>query len=252
MKTAIITGASAGLGIEYLKSVLKQFPEVECIWLIARRKERLEELAASAPEKKIVPVPLDLTSAQSISQLKEKLAQEKPEVQILVNNAGFGTLGDFIEMDTESQARMVDLNVRALTEMTSLVLPYMKAGSFVVNVCSIASFVPNPRMTVYCSTKAYVLSFSKSLREELKPKKINVLAVCPGPMATEFLDVAHISGNSKTFERLPYCDAKKVAECSLKKAAKGKAVCTPHPFYQFYRVLAKLLPHNWLMKLSKT
>lgn len=253
MKTAIITGASAGLGELFLTEVIRQFPEVEQIVLIARRRERLEALAARYPEKRIVVLPLDLTDEAALLQLQEMLASEKPDVRILINNAGLGTLGNLIEMDYASQTRIVDLNVRALTAVTTIVLPRMSAGGFVVNVCSIASFCPNPRMTVYSSSKAYVLSFSKSLRYELKEKGINVLAVCPGPMETEFLSVAGISKeNSKTFATLPYCQPAIVARNSLKKAAKGRAVYTNRLFFKFYRVLAKLLPHNWLMPLSKT
>ena len=108
-------------------------------------------------------------------------------------------------------------------------------------------------MTVYSATKAYVMSFTKSLRYELKKKKINVTAVCPGPMKTEFLAVAGIDkANSPAFNNLPYCDPVKVAKGAIKSAKNGRCVHTPHPFYKFYRVLAKVLPHSWLMPLSKT
>ena len=108
-------------------------------------------------------------------------------------------------------------------------------------------------MTVYCSTKAYVLSFTKSLRFELRGTGINVCAVCPGPMATEFLDVAGISGGkSKTFETLPYCDPDKVAAGALKAASAGRNVYTPRAFFKFYRFLAKILPHSLVMRMSKT
>ena len=108
-------------------------------------------------------------------------------------------------------------------------------------------------MTVYCSTKAYVLSFTKSLNFELRGTGINVCAVCPGPMATEFLDVAGISGGkSKTFETLPYCDPDKVAAGALKAASGGRNIYTPKAFYKFYRFLAKILPHSLVMKMSKT
>jgi short-subunit dehydrogenase len=181
------------------------------------------------------------------------LESEKPEVKVLVNNAGFGTLGNFDEMEMFSQTRMIDLNNRAMTAMTSAALPFMTKGSFIVNVCSIASFAPNPRMTVYCSTKAYVLSFSKSLRFELKKKGINVLAVCPGPMDTEFLPAAGIEkGASHTFDTLPRVNPAKAAERSLYHAAKGRGIYTPRLFFKFYRFLAKVLPHGIVMHMSKT
>ena len=164
------------------------------------------------------------------------------------------------DMTYPDQAGMVDLNCRALTAVTTICLPYMKrragkekVSSFILNTCSIASFAPNPRMTVYCSTKAYVLSFTKSLNFELRGTGINVCAVCPGPMATEFLDVAGISGGkSKTFETLPYCDPDKVAAGALKAASGGRNIYTPKAFYKFYRFLAKILPHSLVMKMSKT
>lgn len=250
MKIAILTGASAGLGKEYFYNLIKR-SDIDCIWLIARRKERLMELAEST-DKPCEILPLDLTDRTSFDVLSEKLKEQNPEVKILINNAGFGKLGNVEELSVQDQTDMVSLNCAAMTAVTTVCLKYMQKGSFIVNVCSIASFAPNPRMTVYSSTKAYVLSFSKSLREEVKHKGINVLATCPGPMNTEFLDVANISGNSKTFDILPYCDPKKVAAASLKQAEKGRAIHTPKLFFKFYRILAKLLPHGFVMKLSKT
>ncbi len=252
MKIAIVTGASSGLGAEYVRC-LAEDSDLGQIWVIARRADRLEALASSCKGKTVVPVPQDLTLEESFSALRRKLEEEKPEVKVLINNAGFGTLGDFDASDLAAQTRMVDLNVRALTAVTRAVLPYMKKGSYAINVCSIAAFAPNPRMTVYCSTKAYVYSFSKSLRYELKKKGINILAVCPGPMDTEFLPVAGIEkGSSHTFDTLPRCSPSQVAKISLKKAAKGRGVYTPRLFFKLYRLLAKLLPHSLVMPLSKT
>ncbi len=253
MKTAIITGATAGLGTLLLAEMVKQHPDVERYVLIGRRRERLEALQAQYPGKCIVPMALDLTDPSSFDTVAEWLAAHRPDVRALVNNAGCGTLGNLIDMDCASQTRMVDLNVRALTALTTIALPYMSRGGFVLNICSIASFCPNPRMTVYSSTKAYVLSFSKSLRYELKANGINVCAACPGPMETEFLTVAGISKeNSKTFATLPYCDPAQVARNSLKAAAAGHAVYTDRAFFKFYRVVAKLVPHAWLLPLTKT
>ncbi|MGI6261744.1 MAG: SDR family NAD(P)-dependent oxidoreductase [Acutalibacteraceae bacterium] len=252
MKIAVFTGASSGLGREFFLSAAEQFPQVEEFWLIARREEKLKELSALLPQKKTMVLPMDLTMEESVASLEEFFQQRQPEIELLVNNAGFGTLGNFDSMERSTQTKMIDLNVRALTALTQAALPFMKRGGVVVNVCSIASFAPNPRMTVYCSTKAYVMSFSRSLREELKPRGINVLAVCPGPMRTEFLPVAGIeSGNSKTFDTLPYCNPEQVAAVALRSAKQGKAVYTNRFFFKFYRVLAKLLPHGFVMKFSK-
>lgn len=186
MKIAIVTGASAGLGEAFAQKLRLYFPEVERIWLIARRRERLEELAGRLDKVETEVLPLDLCDPTSFLALSEKLTAEKPEVRLLINNAGCGYLGNVGEGDVVRQVRMTNLNVTALTAVTHLVLPHMAQGSRIVNVSSIASFCPNPRMTVYSSTKAYVSSFTRGLSVELRGRGIGVTAVCPGPMATEF------------------------------------------------------------------
>ncbi len=253
MKIAVVTGASSGLGEEFVRVISEKYDEIEEIWVIARRTERLDALKPRFPNKKIFPISLDLTKHESCETLSEMLESEKPEIKILVNNAGFGTLGNFDTMDMNTQTRMIDLNNRALTAVTSVSLPYMKRGSFIVNVCSIASFAPTARMTVYCSTKAFVLSFSKSLRFELKKKGINVLALCPGPMDTEFLPAAGIEkGSSHTFDTLPRVNPALAAEKSLYYASKGRGIYTPRALFKLYRLLAKVLPHGIVMHMSKT
>ncbi len=251
LKTAIVTGASSGLGIEFIKALVSN--GFDCIWLIARRKERLDKLAANFPDKCIVPLALDITSDEDIKKLEARLAKDKPGISMLVNNAGRGLLAEFVTADAITMAESVELNCKALTLMTRLVLPYMSRGSSIVNVSSIASFAPTARMSVYCATKAYVTSFSRALREELKPRGINVTAVCPGPMKTEFLPLAKIEkGASNAFDTLPYCNAKEVASGAIKAALNGRGVYTPTAFYKLYRLLAKLLPHSIVMKFSKT
>ena len=181
-----------------------------------------------------------------------RLTAEQPEVAMLINNAGCGYLGNLGEVETSTQTRMIDLNLRALTAVTNMVIPFMPAGSHIINVSSIASFCPNPRMTVYSSTKAYVSSFTVGLAEELRDKGVTVTAVCPGPMKTEFLDVGRITGNSKMFATLPYCDQVRVVAGTLRAAKAGRTIYTPRLFYKFYRVLAKVTPVKLMVKLAKT
>ena len=252
MKTAIITGASAGLGQEIVRQLGDVFPEIECYWLIARRADRLESLAISLPGKTTVCLPLDLCDPMSFVRLQEKLTAEQPEVCLLVNNAGCGYLGRIGEVDTASQTRMVDLNLRALTAVTNIVVPHMPKGGRILNVSSIASFCPNPRMTVYSASKAYVSAYTVGAAEELRSKGITVTAVCPGPMATDFLEVGNIAGNSKMFERLPYCDQVRVAAGALRAAREGRTIYTPRLFYKFYRLLAKVTPVKLMVKFAKT
>ncbi len=252
MNVAIITGASSGLGIEFLKETVASRKNIDEIWLVARRTEKLEQIALEYPSVKCVPLSLDLSKEESYALLEEKLSSGDYNVKMLINNAGFGKMGNIKDMPCLSQTSMIDVNCKGLTAMATVCLKHMQKGSEIINVCSIASFVPNPRLTVYSSTKAYVLSFTKGLREELKPFGINCMCVCPGPMRTEFFSVADIApGSSKTFDTLPYSDPNKVARGTLKASKKGRCVYTHLAFFKFYRVLAKLLPHNFLMKLSK-
>ena len=138
MKTAIITGASSGLGREFARQLTDVFPDIACCWLIARREDRLEEVAREMVGVETVCLPMDLSDPASFTALEAKLAEEKPEVRLLINNAGCGYLGLMGETRTDLQTRMVDLNVRALTAVTNLVIPYMPAGG------------PYPQHLLYC------------------------------------------------------------------------------------------------------
>jgi len=251
MKIAIVTGASSGFGRALAGQIRQVFPDIESIWLIARRADRLEDLCREIRDVDARMIPLDLEAPESLRLLQRLLEVEDPNVALLANCAGCGYLGDFDEADADEQLRMISLNVRGMTAVTRLVLPYLEYGGRILNVSSIASFAPTPRMTVYSATKAYVTAFSRGLHEELQERDISVTAVCPGPMNTEFLDVGRIYGNSRTFEALPYCDVYKTATGALLAARKHRAVYTPRFFYKLYRVLAKLLPHALVVKLTK-
>lgn len=253
MKTAIITGASTGLGLEFVRQLCDNYPEIESLWVVARRRGRLEAAVSGLADRLDINIlPIDLCSEYSFAALEEMLRDRKPDVRLLVNNAGCGYLGNLGELETDKQTRMVDLNIRALTAVTNIVIPYMSRGARVINVSSIASFCPNPRMTVYSAGKAYVSAFSRGINEELKPKGVGVTVVCPGPMDTEFISLGGIKGNSKTFDVLPYCDPKKVAAGTYAAAKRGKFNYTPKAFYKFFRIIAKILPHNLVIRMTKT
>ena len=132
MKIAVITGASSGLGVELLRAAAELCPDIDAFWLIARRRERLEALAAQFPGKTLLPVPLDLTDPTALKSLESLLDAQKPAVSLLINNAGFGRLCDFGESDPADQTGMVDLNCRALTAVTRCCLPYMAAGGLIL------------------------------------------------------------------------------------------------------------------------
>ena len=250
MKTAVITGASSGLGREFVRQFYSVFPEIERVWLIARRTDRLQELAEQLEEKGLstLTLPLDLCDTMSFTVYQERLVEEQPEIALLVNNAGCGYLGNIGEIDTVSQTRMIDLNLRALTAITNLSVPYMEAGSRILNVSSIASFCPTPRMTVYSATKAYVSAYTIGAAEELKAKGITVTAVCPGPMKTEFFDAA---GDHDLFGNIPWCDPVRVVAGTIRAAKKGRTFYTPTAFNKFYRFVAKILPMKWMIKATR-
>lgn len=252
MNIAIITGASSGLGEKFTLELDKARNNIDEIWLIARRADKLNALAQKLSKKARV-IPLDITAESFENEYTSILKESDVNVKILINNAGFGKLGDFDSISPEDNCGMVRLNCEALTLITSLTLPFMNENSEIINSCSIASFAPNTRMAVYSSTKAYVMSFSRALRSELKKRKINCLACCPGPMDTEFLPLAGIEkGKSSAFDMLPRVNPEIMARNSLKASARKKSVYTCRVFYKFYRILAKILPHSIVMKLAGT
>lgn len=252
MKTAIITGASSGLGRELAKRIKRAFPQVEEIWLVARRKERLTALAGELADVKCEILALDVASGAGIAGYQKALTDRQPDVVLLINSAGYGMLGDFDASEMSEQLGMIDVNVRAMTAVTRLTLDYMKRGARIVNISSIASFVPNARMAVYSATKYYVHAFSRALGMELLPRGIFVTAVCPGPMSTEFMAVGRITGNSTTFRVLPRVGTGRVARGALRAAKCRLPVFTPGLFYKVYRILSALVPNTIMMWLART
>lgn len=248
---AIITGASSGLGRACMDAVMRVYPHINEIWLIARRKERLEEIAGRYPSGKCRAIGLDLSKDESIQTLKKILEESRPDIKLLVSNSGVAYSGNFKDTDLSRQMSMVDLNVKGAMAVTHLCLPYMGRGSVILETCSVSAFAPTPGQIVYSATKEYLLFFSKGLREELKPYGINVCALCPGNMDTE-MNAKEIKVKSmRASGKMPFLDIDKVAVKSLLAAENGKAVYTPDAAYKGYRLLAKLLPHNLIMKFSK-
>ena len=189
-RIAVITGASSGIGREFALALDKQqlFDE---LWLISRRRDRLEAVAAMTRATARV-IPLDLSQQSEIDKYKAMLAEEKPNVCVLVNAAGFGKFKAFSDLTLEDQLAMIDLNNKALVSMTYVTLPYMTGGASIYQIASRAAFQPVPYMNVYGASKAFVLSFSRALNKELQKQKrgIRCLAVCPGWVSTDFFDRA--------------------------------------------------------------
>ena len=243
-KIAIITGASSGMGKEFVLSADKRY-NLDEIWVIARREERLIKLQEEVTSK-IVPLALDLTSPESLNVISTKLNVEKPDVKLLVNASGFGKMAEFVNSDPVSNAGMVDLNLKALILVTQTVLPYINEGGKIIQVGSMSSFEPVPHLSVYAATKSAVLSFSRALAFELKPKKIKVLCVCPYWVQTEFFSRAGEKENLKKFDILYKPEfIVSVAYKTIDKTKKNYVV--PGKYAKLLRALAKILPHNFMM-----
>lgn len=245
MKIAVITGASSGMGREFVYALDKDQAFDE-IWVIARREQRLLELQEKC-RAKIRPIPMDLQETESLTRYQAMLQQEQPEIAVLVNAAGFGFFGVFSEMDMERQLASIDLNARALTGMCYLSIPYMKPGSEIYNMGSMSSWQPVPYINVYGATKAYVLSFSRALGVELKSKGIHVMAVCPGWIQTEFIDLAKQDNSVNYFNR--YYTPEQVIAKAIKDMKKGKTTSVLGLPEKLQTVLVKFLPVNLVMKV---
>lgn len=227
-KIAIITGASSGLGIEFARQIEKgNF--LDEIWLIARRAEPMRDLAANFQKSKAIVLTMDLTNAGDLSSLKKKISDEKPEIQFLVNNAGYGKIGPFSDLGLEEQMQMVDLNVRTLTFLSHLAIPYMPPGARMIQVASSIGFAPAPYFAVYAATKSYVVSLGEALNYELRERGIHVTVVCPGPVATEFFSVAQKNefmrdkvGDAEPFNKALTASAKDVVSQALADASKSR------------------------------
>ena len=248
MRIAIVTGASSGMGREFVKQVSKK-EKFDEIWVIARRKEALESLKKEV-KAKIRPITLDLQNPESFETYKKLLAEEKPEVALLANIAGYGKFGKYDEISLEDCLGMIDLNCKALVAMSQLTIPYMKRGSKILQLDSLSAFQPVPYLNVYGSSKSFVLSYSRALNRELKTKGIRVMSVNPGWVKTEFFDHATKSSNDAiTYFNVMY-DAKDVMKTAIRDLYHTKKDVSIHGFQIKAQVLlVKLLPHKIVMEI---
>lgn len=250
MKTAIITGASSGMGKEAAIQIGDRFGGIEEIWLIARRKERLEELACRIPAKTRC-FGIDITCKEQRAMLEEALEKEKPDVKILVNAAGFGKMAKIGEEDMDKECAMVRLNCEALCAVTHSVLPYMSKNSRILQFASAAAFLPQPGFGIYAATKSFVLSYARALGAELKKQEIYVTAVCPGPVDTEFFQIADEKGAIPFYKKLAMAKPEKVVRKAITDSMAGKSVSVYGFAMKGFRILAKGLPHGLLLNLTE-
>ncbi len=248
MKIAIVTGASSGMGREFVKQ-LSAYVQVDEIWAIARREDALKQLAAEVTTP-VRPISLDLCNSESFNTLKNLLAEEAPQITLLVNAAGFGKFGDYADIPMEDDLRMIDLNCKALVAVTRLCLPYMGKGSHVLQLDSLSAFQPVPYITTYGATKAFVLSYTRALSRELKHRGIRMMAMNPGWVKTEFFNHALQTNGSKVQYYNHLYEAADVVATGLKDLYKTKKDYSVHGFPIRMQVrLVKLLPHSIVMKV---
>ena len=217
-KIAIVTGASSYLLADH-------FAALEEIWVIARRKDRLEELVGKVPVSLRI-LPFDLSDEEDLCMLSGLLKQEQPNVKILVNGAGYG---------------------KTLVAVTEMVLPYISGNSRIIQFASAAAFMPQPGFAVYAASKSFVLSYSRALAAELKKREIYVTAVCPGPVETEFFGIALNGGKLAPIKKLTMADPKRVVKKALLDSMKGKRISVYGPWMKAFYVLCRIVPHEILM-----
>ena len=247
MNTAIITGASSGMGREFVKMAADR-GDIDEIWVIARREDKLREL-----EKEVsVPLhilPLDLLKAESYERFQAELDTRRPNVTFLVNASGFGRFGRNDQIPLQDDLDMIDLNCKAMVNITKRVLPFMPKGSHIIQVDSLSSFQPVPYLGIYGATKAFVLSYSRSLNVELKERDIKVMAFCPGWVKTPFFDGAETYSKDAVTYFNKLFTAEEVVRVAMRDSARGKDVCVPGFGIKMQVLATKLLPHKLIMKI---
>ena len=245
IQVALITGASAGLGVDFARQLSAKGHRLV---LVARRLDRLEALAEELGNARAVAC--DLAQPGAAATLMADLAAHGEVVETLINNAGFGLWGRFFGLDAKQQREMIDLNVGALTDLCRACAPAMveRQSGAILNLASTAAFQPGPRMAVYFATKAYVLSLTEALHEELKPHGIKVSALCPGPTRTEFGEIAGFAGNG-AFDRIS-ADSQGVVRAGLNGLERNEAVMIPGLINKAGAQGHRFLPRSVLRKIA--
>ena len=259
MNIAVITGASSGMGKEFVKRLFDEKDEVfgapfDEIWMIARSEDKLSALKESLGNTRTRVLPLDLTDTASIDTLSTLLSVEKPAIRLLINCAGMGKSGKFSEQSTSDTHNAIALNCDALSCVTRTCLPYMtglsgKRSGTIINIASSAGFLPQPGFAVYAASKSYVISFSRALREEVKKENISVTCVCPGPVDTDFIKVSKNDPNA-TFTGIKakfVTTTDKLIPASIRAAKKGKGMLVFGLGQKALHLASKILPTSWIL-----
>jgi len=250
--TALVTGASAGIGRVFARRLAQRGDDLV---VVARDKARLEELAAELAKDYGVAVEVlaaDLTAAEDLSAVEARLADSTRPIDLLVNNAGFGTFGAFHELPVEHELREVELNVVALVRLTHAALgPMVERGrGGVINVASIAAFQPVPRNATYAATKAYVLHFTEAIHDELHGTGVTALVCWPGYPRTEFAARAGVEAASESIPNFMWDSAETVVHAALSDLEKGRAVSIPTIKNKALAGLSGTLSHRVTRRIS--
>ena len=255
MNIAIVTGASSGMGKEFVKQ-MHRYVCVDQVWAIARREDALKALQEICPVP-VRPIPLDLCDPESFPKFAAILEQEQPDVKLLVNAAGFGKFGALEKIPLEQDQRMIDLNCKALVAMTRLCLPYMGKGSHILQLDSLSAYMPLPYLAIYGATKAFVLSYSRAVHIELKQQGIRQMTMTPFWVRTEFFDHAFQTSTAEVQNFPRVYEAEDVVATGLRDLYKTGKQLSIHGAYAKRQVfLMKVLPHRigmqiWLHQQKK-
>ena len=246
MNIAIVTGASSGMGKEFVLQ-LTAYTQVDEVWVIARREAALAALQEEM-ETPVRPIVMDLCQEESFHAFAELLEKEAPNIKLLVNAAGFGKFGGYENIPVQDEMRMIDLNCKALVMMTRLCLPYMRKGSHILQLDSLSAFQPVPYITTYGATKSFVLSYSRAMNRELKPQGIRMMAMNPGWVKTEFFNHALVTNDGKVQYYNHLWEAADVVATGLKDLYTTRKDYSIHGASVRWQVrLVKLLPHSMVM-----
>ena len=245
---ALVTGASSGIGHEMAVQLATSGVHVIAV---ARRRDRLEQLASQF--KNVEVLVADLTTSDGLRQVEARIADSsKMIVDLVVNNAGFGSSGLMHEIDVDRLSREVQLNILALTRLSHAAITAMvsRGRGYLLNVSSIASFQPSPRLAVYSATKAYVTSLSEALFEETRGTGVRVTAVCPGLTRTEFQSISSTDEFATQFPEYLWLDATDVARAGLRDVARGKALSVPGLIYKALFAISDISPRVLVRRIS--
>lgn len=246
-KIALVTGASGGLGREFVKIFVSR-DTIEEVWAVARNKQKLQELQEEFGDK-IRIFAMDLSDRDRLAELAGRLKEEEINIVYLVNNAGYAKFCSYDDLSVEESLNMIDVNINAVVALGLYCIPHMQKGSHMINIASQASFQPLPYQNIYSSTKAFVRNYTRALHVELQDKGITATAVCPGWIQTGLYDRGLIGAKKATSRFYGMVQPVDVAQKAIRDADKGKDISIYSLYVKFCHVVAKLLPQRSMIAI---